>query len=123
MIYSVLIRNLGKLMGAQLKTYKEEALSFRRRQKHALAKTIKLIDKETEVIVETLVELLKSEDEKVRLQAAAKLMDYQIAIAEHINRDEIQRVLLELKNPTGSRGLVEDDNSPSIDFSTIQNIE
>jgi HEAT repeat protein len=80
------------------------------------------LSKETEGAVEILVALLKSADERVRLQAANKLLDLRKECEVIINTDDIQRMLLESKNPDRVRGLVEDDDSPDIDFTQIQNV-
>lgn len=106
-------------MGANLK-YKDEPISFRRRQTHDLTKLLRSLNKESDDVVEILVELTKSQDEKIKLAAASKLVDLQVEVAELINKDGLQRLLLESKNTNAARGLApEDDDTPQIDFTTI----
>lgn len=109
-------------MGANLK-YREEPLTFRRKQTHDLNKFLRSLTKESENVVETLVELLKHTDPKIRLTAASKLGDFLTTVAEIVDKDNLQRLLLESKNPERGRNLaLEDDDTPQINFDQIQDI-
>lgn len=87
------------------------------------------ISKSTSKAVEVLVGLLESKDERVRLQAATKLVEYQVQVQKEISADQMQRLIAEIKllrAPT--KKLVEADNPgganrPVVDFSTIRKIE
>lgn len=112
-------------MGQNLAAYKEEALTFRRKQKHPLAKLIAAMTKESEGMLEKLIELSNNEDSKIRLAAISKFYDVYKDSVEAENKDNITRTLLESKNPERSKNLVpeEGDSVPLVDFSTIQDVE
>lgn len=107
-------------MGVQLK---EQPISFVRRQNHELSKLLRNLTKESEAAVQVLVALLESKDEKTRMNAASKLLDMQKDISEAINKDEITRLLAELKlNGGGVRNLIPEDDTPLVDFTTVQEV-
>jgi hypothetical protein len=108
-------------LGAQLLIPTE--ISFNRRQAHPLQKTSKALSKEIESIIEKLLKLCNSQDEKTSERACSKLLDYHIEMISAIEKDEITRKLLSIKHGNGSRDLEESDNMPTICFDTIQNIE
>jgi hypothetical protein len=108
-------------LGAQLLVPTE--ISFNRRQAHPLQKTSKALSKEIESIIEKLLKLCNSQDEKTSERACSKLLDYHIEMISAIEKDEITRKLLSIKHGNGSRDLEESDNMPMIDFNSIQNIE
>lgn len=108
-------------MGAHLRL-REEKIDFRRKNSHGLKSMLRDLTKETEGAVAVLVKLLASQDERVRLQAANKLLDLRKECEVIINTDDIQRMLLESKNPDRVRGLVDDDDTPDVDFSTVREI-
>jgi len=112
-------------MGQNLSAYREETLTFKRKNSHDLAKLLRSLTKESEDAVGILVTLMKSQDEKLRFQAASKLLDLQRQVAEDINKDNITRTLLESKNSERSRSLTpeEQDNVPLVDFGTILDVE
>lgn len=107
-------------MGVQLKL-KEDTISFRRKQSHELKSLLRSLNKETENAVEIIVSLMQSPDEKMRLAAATKLLDMHKEVSVIINTDDIQRMLLESKNPDRNRTLIEDD-TPMVDFETVQDV-
>lgn len=102
-------------MGANLKV---REVGFHRKQKHDLNATLKKLTKESDGAVETLVALMASEDEKIRLGAASKIIDLQRQIANDINQDELQRLIANVKFGGPKQLEVdEDDNMPAIDYS------
>lgn len=107
-------------MGANLKL-REENITFRRKQKHQLNKLDKILADIEDEVVEALLKILReTKDEGKRMQAATKLMDLRIQVSGIINTDEIQRLLLEIKNPDRVRKLVpDDDDVPQINFTDI----
>ncbi len=109
-------------MGAQLQ-HKEEVITFKRRQSHDLSKLLRSLTLESQNAVDVLVTLLKSKDEKIRMAAAGKLLDMQVQVSELKNRDEVQRLLAEVKY--GPKSLVADGegDSPMLDFSRIQDVD
>lgn len=77
--------------------------------------------------VAVLVEMLKSQDVRIKMQAAVKLLEFDIDVKKSVSNDQIQRVIAEIKmNGSGSKTLeLEDDvkKRPMVDFSTIRSIE
>lgn len=112
-------------MGQNLKHFKAETVSFRRKQNHDLAKLLRTMTKETDDVVKVLVELMKSQDEKIRLQAATKFLEIMSSVSKDISDDSIKRLLAEVKYGD-NRNLVEDDEDDdghaSIDFTTVQEV-
>lgn len=109
-------------MGANLKV-REEKITFRRKQSHDLKKLDKLLEKEMVDALEKLVYIMNnSKDDRLVLQAANKILDMRKDVATLINTDDIQRLLLESKNPDRVPQLVEDDDSPAVDFTKIQEV-
>lgn len=107
-------------MGANLKL-REENITFRRKQKHQLNKLDKILADIEDEVVEALLKILReTKDEGKRMQAATKLMDLRIQVSGIINTDEIQRLLLETKNPDRVRNLVpDDDDVPEVNFTNL----
>lgn len=96
-------------MGAQLKV-REEKISFRRKQSHDLKKLNGLLEKEMIEALEKLVHTMNnSKDERLVAQVAKQILDMRKEVAVLINTDEIQRLLLESKNPDRVKQLTVDD--------------
>lgn len=108
-------------MGVPLK-YKEEKLDFRRKNKHGLTKVLKELTDEWVELLPKLLEHAKSKDDRISMQALSKLWDMRVQAEQIINEDDMKRMLLESRNPDRVRGLVEDDDTPSVDFTVIQNV-
>lgn len=93
-----------------------------------LKKLLKALDKASMEAVEVLLKCMASNDEKIRLTAATKLLDFHIDVTEKINSDKIQRMVAELKLvKAGNNGKLvppEDDapSRPVLDFSRIQEV-
>jgi hypothetical protein len=90
-----------------------------------LRKLLKELDKASKEAVEILLECAKSRDDRVRLQAASKLIEFKIDVTDKINADKIQRMIAELKlNGKSSNGsLVPTSATPVVDFTKIRTIE
>lgn len=79
--------------------------------------------------VDALVKLLESKDERVRLQAATKLVEFQVQVAKEISADQMQRLIAEIKlvrGPVQKLIPAEGENKPKrplVDFATIRTIE
>lgn len=108
-------------MGANLKI-SSSPITFRRKQRHESAKLLSSLTAESQDAVEVLVALLKSTDAKIRMAAADKLLTFQVQIAENVNRDSIQRLLLESKYGKNDGSYETEDNTPLIDFGNIQDV-
>jgi hypothetical protein len=107
-------------MGVHLK---EKPLSFRRKNKHPLTKLLNDLTKETPRLVERLSELMESENEKIALGACEKMGNLITEISKEIERDDTTRTLGDFKyNANGARELEEDDDTPQIDFNTLQDV-
>lgn len=80
--------------------------------------------------IKVLLECLKSNDEKVRLQAATKILEYQVQVADKVNQDQLQRLIAEIKFNRGPQGKLvplEDGDKPArvrpvVDFNKIQDV-
>ena len=107
-------------MGAQLKV-REEKISFRRKQEHDLKSLKKMLLKEQKAAVDVLAKLMNSQDEKIAMQAASKMLDLLKEVTNAIDADDIKRMFLESKNPERTGQLsVDDDDTPDVDFTRLQ---
>lgn len=106
-------------MGRHLKVVER---GFARKNTHELTKLLKSLEKESQEAVETLIALMKSTEvsDKIKLEAACKLLDMQKEVAESINTDELQRTIANFKFG-GPRQLEEEDDVPEISFDIVQN--
>lgn len=105
-------------MGVHLK---ETPLTFRRKNKHPLDKLVKLTGKEMEDMVENLVKLSKSQDEKIALGATKEIIDLHVTSVEKVEKDDITRTLAELKMNPGTKHLeIDEDDTPLVNFNEIQ---
>jgi hypothetical protein len=89
---------------------------------HELAKLVRDLKKISKKAIEVLERGLDSQDERVRMIAAEKLLKFYTDSAKDVNEDELKRLLLEVK----LRGMVgagstaqEDDDAPALDFDNI----
>jgi hypothetical protein len=89
---------------------------------HELKKILGQLKKVSKKAIETLEAGLTSDDERVRMIAAEKLLKFYVDTANEINADELKRLLLEVK----ASGLIgagstasQDDDSPALDFDNI----
>ena len=83
------------------------------------------LSKSSKDAVAVLVEMLKSPDLRLRMQAAVKLLEFDIDVKKAISTDQIQRVIAEIKVGGGNKMLeLEDANKkkPVVDFSTIRSV-
>lgn len=76
--------------------------------------------------LEKLVHIMKnSKDERLVAQVSKQILDMRKEVAVLINTDEIQRLLLESKNPDRVKQLTtedDEDDTPQVDFSNIQDV-
>lgn len=91
-------------------------------------KLLKLLGKEAEAAVRKLVKLMASEDEKISLQAAKALVDYNLAVSNEKEKREITRLIASIKYPNGTAknlttGDDRDDDVPSLNFDEIVTID
>lgn len=90
-----------------------------------LKKLLKALDKASVEAVDVLLKCMHSEDEKIRLTAATKLLDFHIDVTEKINADKIQRMVAEIKLVKNTNGKLVEDNTqqrPVLDFTRIQDV-
>jgi hypothetical protein len=104
---------------SELVTTKEEPVF---RKKHELDKFVKDLKKISKKAIEVLEKGLSSDDERIRMLAAEKLLKFYTDSAKDVNEDELKRLLLEVR----FRGMVgagstaqEDEDTPSLDFDNI----
>lgn len=92
-------------------------------EKIDLKKLARDISKATSKGVEVLVSLLDSKDERVRLAAATKLVEFQVQIAKEISSDQLQRLIAEIKmvrQPQQKLVPLDGPQRPVVDFTTIR---
>lgn len=107
-------------MGAQLKAVQR---GFARRQRHENAALLKLLTRESQDAVNTLSKLMGSQDEKIKLEAAKAVIKFQQDLANDINTDDLQRLISQVKYGGPQQLDVEEDDTPSLDFSTVQPVD
>lgn len=105
---------------------KTVATTFLRRTNFEMNKPIKILSKELEGIIEKLLLLASSKDEKIALGAMKTLLDYYADAVEMKNRDEITRLIAQTRSGSGLLGGsivgVGGRNTPLINFSEIQEV-
>lgn len=74
-------------------------------------------------MVERLLALTRSENDKVAKDACTDLLKHHKDCVEAQEKDSIVRALLQVKHGNGSRDLEDSDNMPLINFNEIQNID
>lgn len=76
--------------------------------------------------VAVLVKMLQSPDVRLQMQAAVKLLEFDIDVKKSVSSDQIQRVIAEIKmNGPGTKTLELEDGGkkkPMVDFATIRSI-
>jgi hypothetical protein len=85
------------------------------------------LSKASKDAVDVLIEMLKSQDVKIKMQAAVKLLEFDIDVKKTLASDQMQRMIAEIKlnNAGGNKTLeLEEDRKsrPVVDFTTIQSI-
>ena len=93
-----------------------------------LKKLSKEFSKSSKDAIEVLVKMLSSPDDKMRMQAAIRLLEFDVDIKRAISQEQMQRMIAEIKiNGGGSKTLELEAASvksrPVVDFSNIRNIE
>jgi hypothetical protein len=76
--------------------------------------------------VDVLIKCLESEDEKMRMQAAKMLLEFQITVAKEISADQMSRLIAEVKlsrNPQGRIAEGDKPQAPLVDFDNIREVD
>jgi hypothetical protein len=91
------------------------------RKDHELADLLKRLKKLSKKTIEVLEQGLESTDERIRQQAANKIMDYLINVSKEVNQDQLNRLVLEVKTSglVGAGSSVQEDNTPILNFDEI----
>jgi HEAT repeat protein len=97
-------------------------------EKVQLQKLSKELSKASKEAIEILLSLLTSKDERIRMQAAIKLLEFEIDVKKAISQDQMQRLIAEIKlnrDPQTTKIPLEADGKkrPIVDFSTIRQID
>jgi hypothetical protein len=118
----ILLEKTEAIIGRHLKVVEE---GFARKSKHELADLLKKLNKESEGAVEMIVAIMtkKDQDERLVLQAASKLLDLQRQVAQDINNDKMQRLIANVKYGGPKQLTVEEDETPSINFTDIVELD
>jgi len=95
-----------------------------------LKKLHKELSKVSKEAIDVLLACLKSQDERLRMSAATKLLEFQVTVSKEINTDQMQRLIAEIKLNHGPKGRLtpldgeeEEKPRPIVDFSNIRSIE
>lgn len=88
---------------------------------HELAKLVRDLKKISKKAVDVLEAGLSSNDERVRMMAAEKLLKFYMDSANEVRQDEIKAMLLDIKmnGLIGNGSTAEDDSTPALDFDNI----
>lgn len=95
---------------------------FARRQKHESNALLKLLTPELKECVDNIVTLTKDKDAKIALAANQFILKLHGDLAAAINTDEMHRLIANAKFG-GPRELELEDDTPDVDFGSIQEIE
>lgn len=120
MIYYVHIDQKGVVLGAQLKVRESEG--FHRRQSHDLAKLLREMNKESKPVLDVLLTLMKSEDEKIKLEAVKTFLNTYKDVAREINEDQLRRLLANAKFGGPKELEFDEDDTPQVNFNDIQDV-
>lgn len=88
----------------------------------------KSLSKASKTAIDVLVQMLDSQDEKTRMTAAIKLVEFDIDVKKAISADQMQRLIAEVKlNGSGGSKTLEIEEAerkkrPIVDFSNIRAI-
>lgn len=90
-----------------------------------LTKLSKKLTKISDEVVDTLIALLESKDERTRMTVAIKLLELDIDVKKVISQDQMQRLIAEIKlnRPNGNLKQIPvngEDTRPLVDFSTVR---
>ena len=106
----------------------EEALTFLD-QSVDLKTVARKLTQASSKAVEVLLKLLEeTKDERVKLQAATKLLEFHVSVQKEISHDQMQRLIAEIKLARGGKTkLIDADNPggkkrPVVDFTTVRQI-
>lgn len=91
------------------------------RKKHELAKLVRDLKKVSARAVEVLEAGLSSQDERVRMIAAEKLLKFYADTAKEVADDDLKRLLLDIKvgGMVGQGSTADDDDTPALNFDEI----
>lgn len=109
-------------------TVKEQSFLDNDGLKQKLGPLLKSLKTASKAAIEVLEKALESPDEKVRVSAAEKLLQFYMQTAKEINNDQVQRLIAELKLHPNRKPMTPVGNSPSgapkpiVDFSTIRDV-
>lgn len=93
-----------------------------------LKKLAKKLTTNVNSAVDVLVGFLESKDDRLKMQAATKLLEFHVSVAKEISADQMQRLIAEIKVAKGSKTqkLIDAENGktkPVVDFTTIRALE
>lgn len=93
-----------------------------------LKRLLRAVSRESAKAIDVLVKLLESKDEKTRLTAATKLLEFQVQVADKISTDQMQRLIAQVKLQGVTQGKLvpvdgQQPNRPLVDFATVREVQ
>ncbi len=98
------------------------------RDGHELSSALKYLTKASKMALVRLKAATRSEDERIALDASKSILDFHVKIATEINKDALQRTLLEIKHNQTQQGIKqvgheeETQRRPLVNFNDIQDV-
>ena len=68
-----------------------------------LKKVARKLTTNVSTAVDVLVTMLESKDDRLKMQAAVKLIEFHVAVAKEISADQMQRLIAEIKIANGGK--------------------
>lgn len=93
-----------------------------------LKKLSRELSKSSKEAIDVLVEMLQGDDKRLKMQAAIKLLEFEVEVKKVVSQDQMQRMIAEIKLNSGSgsktlelEGSVR--NRPVVNFSEIRSLD
>lgn len=90
------------------------------KKKHELSRSVAELKKLLPEALKVLAEAMKSQDEKIKVGAAEKVLKFHADAVKEIRQDEINTTLIEMKmGLIGQGSTVPEDNTPVLNFDEL----
>lgn len=96
----------------------------RRKRPDELVKAIRALDKGVQVAIDRLIKLCDSNDEKIALDASKGLLKLLSDMKMQADERDLKKILAQVKLTGGMKfAPEEDDDTPVVDFTNVQQID